>query len=43
MSDSDSTPVEAPDVSPAAQLLDKVRARIRVKHYSIRTEAQYVQ
>jgi len=25
------------------KLLDQVRDRIRVKHYSIRTEAQYVQ
>ena len=25
------------------KLLDKVRDRIRVKHYSIRTETQYVQ
>lgn len=27
----------------APKLLDQVRARIRVKHYSIRTESQYVQ
>lgn len=32
-----------PDEAPAApKLLDQVRARIRVKHYSIRTETQYV-
>ncbi len=35
-------PFQPPD-SAAPKLLDKVRARIRVKHYSIRTEAQYVQ
>ncbi len=29
--------------SPAPKLLDLVRDRIRVKHYSIRTETQYVQ
>ena len=32
--------------TPSAQppkLLDQVRDRIRVKHYSIRTETQYVQ
>lgn len=29
--------------SPAPKLLDQVRDRIRVKHYSIRTETQYVQ
>lgn len=27
----------------APKLLDQVRGRIRVKHYSIRTETQYVQ
>ena len=27
---------------PALRLLDQVRARIRVKHYSIRTEETYV-
>jgi integron integrase len=32
----------APDVSNQPKLLDQVRARIRVKHYSIRTEDQYV-
>ncbi len=37
------TPSEAPDTAAAPKLLDQVRARIRVKHYSIRTEAQYVQ
>jgi integron integrase len=37
----------APSITPesgaAPKLLDQVRARIRVKHYSIRTEDQYVQ
>ena len=28
--------------TPAPKLLDQVRGRIRVKHYSIRTETQYV-
>jgi integron integrase len=32
-----------PDSPPAPKLLDQVRDRIRVKHYSIRTETQYVQ
>jgi integron integrase len=32
----------APDASNQPKLLDQVRARIRVKHYSIRTEDQYV-
>jgi integron integrase len=32
-----------PDTPPAPKLLDQVRDRIRVKHYSIRTETQYVQ
>jgi integron integrase len=32
----------APDASQPPKLLDQVRARIRVKHYSIRTEDQYV-
>ena len=27
----------------APKLLDQVRERIRIKHYSIRTETQYVQ
>ena len=36
------TPQQAPDTA-APKLLDQVRARIRVKHYSIRTEDQYVQ
>ena len=35
-------PFQPPDPA-APKLLDQVRARIRVKHYSIRTEAQYVQ
>ena len=38
----DMTPQQAPDTA-APKLLDQVRARIRVKHYSIRTEDQYVQ
>ena len=33
----------SPDFPPAPKLLDQVRDRIRVKHYSIRTETQYVQ
>ena len=37
MSSADTPPVPAP------KLLDQVRDRIRVKHYSIRTETQYVQ
>jgi len=37
----DRTPDAAPDARPP-MLLDQVRARIRVKHYSIRTEEQYV-
>lgn len=32
-----------PTASPPPKLLDQVRDRIRVKHYSIRTETQYVQ
>lgn len=32
----------APDSAPPPKLLDQVRDRIRVKHYSIRTETQYV-
>ena len=35
-------PAEAPVSGAAPKLLDQVRARIRVKHYSIRTEDQYV-
>jgi integron integrase len=38
----DSTPAKAPDGANPPKLLDQVRARIRVKHYSIRTEDQYV-
>ncbi|MDP2795230.1 MAG: integron integrase [Sulfurisoma sp.] len=37
------TPSIEPETTSAPKLLDQVRARIRVKHYSIRTEAQYVQ
>jgi Phage integrase, N-terminal SAM-like domain len=40
------TDVAAPDHAPAApaplRLLDQVRARIRVLHYSIRTEQAYL-
>lgn len=35
-------PAETPVSGAAPKLLDQVRARIRVKHYSIRTEDQYV-
>jgi integron integrase len=35
-------PNAAPDAAHPPKLLDQVRARIRVKHYSIRTEDQYV-
>ena len=38
--ESPSLPV--PATTPAPRLLDQVRARIRVKHYSIRTEQAYV-
>ncbi len=38
----DSTPSVAPDIASPPKLLDQVRAHIRVKHYSIRTEDQYV-
>jgi len=43
MSQVDMTPQVAPDAANPPKLLDQVRARIRVKHYSIRTEDQYVQ
>ena len=33
--------VSATDAAPPLRLLDQVRARIRVKHYSIRTEEAY--
>lgn len=36
-------PDEAPSTPPPPRLLDQVRDRIRVKHYSIRTETQYLQ
>lgn len=36
-------PVNIEKAPAAPKLLDQVRARIRVKHYSIRTETQYVQ
>ena len=35
-------PANTPSAQPP-KLLDQVRERIRTKHYSIRTEAQYVQ
>ena len=36
-------PDEATSTPPPPKLLDQVRDRIRVKHYSIRTETQYLQ
>jgi integron integrase len=42
MLNTDSTPAKAPNSANPPKLLDQVRARIRVKHYSIRTEDQYV-
>lgn len=36
------TPSDTPPATAAPMLLDQVRARLRVKHYSIRTEDQYV-
>jgi len=42
MGSSDGTPAVAPNVANPPKLLDQVRARIRAKHYSIRTEDQYV-
>ena len=36
------TPSDAPCAAQAPRLLDQVRSRLRVKHYSIRTEDQYV-
>jgi hypothetical protein len=41
MQDPDRTSVKAPDAR-LPRLLDQVRACIRAKHYSIRTEGQYV-
>lgn len=38
----DSTPVGAPETARPPKLLDQVRARLRMKHYSLRTEDQYV-
>ena len=35
-------PSSTSDGAPPLRLLDQVRARIRVKHYSIRTEEAYV-
>jgi hypothetical protein len=32
-----------PENTPAPKLLDQVRNKLRIKHYSIRTEMQYVQ
>jgi integron integrase len=43
MSQVDMAPQVAPDAAHPPKLLDQVRARIRVKHYSIRTEDQYLQ
>jgi integron integrase len=34
-------PLDTPDAAASPKLLDQLRARIRVKHYSIRTEDQY--
>lgn len=42
MTSPDSTPERAPDAINPPKLLDQVRARIRARHYSIRTENQYV-
>ena len=41
-SPADSAESEQPSVAPAPRLLDQVRQRIRVKHYSIRTETAYL-
>jgi hypothetical protein len=38
----DMTPLSAPDTPSPPRLLDQVRERLRTKHYSIRTENQYV-
>ena len=38
----DITPSVSPDAPRPPKLLDQVRARLRTKHYSIRTENQYV-
>jgi integron integrase len=38
----DMTPLSAPDTLSPPRLLDLVRERLRTKHYSIRTENQYV-
>lgn len=38
----DITPSISPDAPKPPKLLDQVRARLRTKHYSIRTEDQYV-
>ncbi|NWG32572.1 MAG: phage integrase N-terminal SAM-like domain-containing protein, partial [Rhodocyclaceae bacterium] len=38
----DITPSISPDAPRPPKLLDQVRSRLRTKHYSIRTEDQYV-
>jgi len=38
----DITPSVSPDAPRTPKLLDQVRARLPTKHYSIRTEDQYV-
>ncbi len=42
MSQVDRAPEVAPDPASPPKLLDQVRARIRAKHYSIRTDDNYV-
>ena len=37
------TEANTPPAAGSPKLLDQVRARVRAKHYSIRTETQYVQ
>lgn len=34
--------IEEPSLAPAPKLLDQVRGKIRLKHYSLRTEQTYV-
>src|SRR6202158_3331616 len=36
------TPLPAPELPSEPKLLDQLRGRLRVKHYSIRTEQAYV-
>jgi len=38
----DMTPLSAPDTPSPPRLLDQVHERLRTKHYSIRTENQYL-